>query len=215
VWSRSCTKEIKRSKGNRMPVPMIGLRVFFASPGGLDAERELFCRTIEEFNRKRAVDREFLFIPVMSGLLTGGQGRAQSRINAKLEECDYCIIMFWNQWGSPPGGDEGYSSGTEEEYYKAVGYAGDGKKPMDTVVLFFKQVSEGELKSPGEELRKVLEFKAKIGTSCQYIDFSGEEDLKEAIEKHLEEWLRCRERKDKLPKGPPRDVLDYEKADPE
>jgi len=192
-----------------MPVNITGLRIFFASPAGLGPERELFWEVVDDFNQKRAIGMKFLFIPVMSELLTGGQGRAQSRINAKLEECDFCIVMFYNQYGSCPGGDERYKSGTEEEYDKAVGCMNDSTKFMKEVVPFFKRVSEGEAASPGPELVKVLKFKERISGSCQYIEFSNEADLRQELEKHFGQWLKEKSSPG-LPERPGRDVLDYE-----
>jgi len=191
-----------------MPENITGLRIFFASPGGLDRERKLFVDVVLSFNWKRAIEMRFLFIPVMAELLTGGQGRAQSRINTKLEECDFCIVMFYNQYGSSPGGDEGYESGTEEEYDKAVAFKNEGTKPMSEVVPFFKKLSDGEARSPGPELTKVLEFKSRISESCQYIEFSSDTELTDELEKHLEEWLRMTSSPG-LPERSPRDVLDY------
>ena len=121
--------------------------------------------------------------------------------------------MFYNQYGSSPGGDEAYESGTEEEYDKAVVFKEDDGKNMREVVPFFKEPSEGELRSPGAELTKVLEFKSRISEWCQYIEFSNDAELRGEFEKHLEEWLRMMSSRG-LAERPPRDVFDYAPPEP-
>ena len=63
-------------------------RVFIASPGGLDKEREGFRDTLREYNEMDAVQRGVLFSPVGWEETLGGFGRAQSIIDDEVRSCD-------------------------------------------------------------------------------------------------------------------------------
>ena len=186
--------------------------VFLASPSGLDKERQLFRETIWTFNEKRAITANVVFIPVMSEQMTGGSGQAQGRINRRIEDCDYCITMFWNALGSPPEEDspEGSKSVTDGEYIKALTLKKE--KKMKEVVLFFKEIPTYQLNDPGKELKKLLKYKEKRQKDCQYIDFANEIELEEKVKDHLYDWL-MKNTDEGILKRPPTGVSDYEKPE--
>src|SRR6185295_17090308 len=47
-----------------MPFPVTAYRIFIASPGGLDDERHVFRRIINDYNETDALDDGALFVPV-------------------------------------------------------------------------------------------------------------------------------------------------------
>src|SRR4051794_36182452 len=98
-----------------MPETLKAFRVFIATPGGLDAERRLFRKTLQEFNEDDAQERGATFIPVGWETTIGGVGRPQDLINEDVERSDFCVVVLWDRWGSPPSreGEGGYSAGTE------------------------------------------------------------------------------------------------------
>src|SRR4051812_36490100 len=113
-----------------MPTQLTAYRIFIASPGGLIEVRQRFRLVIEKYNTEDAIRRGVLFIPVGWELTLGGLGRPQSLINREIEECDAFFLILHDRWGSNPGGAEGYTSGTEEEYHKALEHVADPHKPM-------------------------------------------------------------------------------------
>lgn len=107
------------------------LRVFIASPGGLQAEREAFRDVIKEYNDSDAVPRGVLLQAVGWEDTFGGIGRPQSIVNDDVRTSDFCALVLWNRWGSKPDRDSGrYDSGTEEEYYLALQCIRDSRSPM-------------------------------------------------------------------------------------
>lgn len=173
-----------------MPVNIKGYRVFISWQEGLENERDVFYKTIDYFNKKRARRRGFLFIPIDFKKITGGYGRPQTKINLTLDDCDYLIVTLWDRWGEPPdkNGTGEYSSGTEEEYNKAVECLKD-KRPMCDVVVFFKAIPAEKLINPSEQVTNVLKFREKVKKEGLFKDFKSIDQFKELITDHLEEWL--------------------------
>jgi hypothetical protein len=139
-----------------------GIRIFIASPGGLEAEREKFREVIEEVNRQHAYDQGVAVIPVGWDLATLGMGRPQETINRLVRRCDYLVLVLHDRWGRPPSAGGEYSSGTEEEYNVARACVADPKLPMRDIAVLFKGVDPRQLTDPGEQLQKVLAFKSRL-----------------------------------------------------
>jgi len=174
-----------------MPITIRGHRIFVSCPDGLERERDKCHQIVNDFNKRSAIKRGFLFIPIDSRDVPGGVGRAQSIINANLLDCDYVLVMVWNKLGSPPGtdGQKEYSSGTEEEYSKAVECAKTGNGPIRNVVVFFKAISAEEPGARTPEMEQVLEFKKKVQKEVFYKEFKDENELEILLMQHLDEWL--------------------------
>jgi HEAT repeat protein len=81
-------------------------------------------------------------------------GRPQALLNPMVDECDLFVGLLWERWGQPSGQ---YSSGFEEEYERARARRKAHDKPE--IWLVFKQVDPSKLRDPGDQLKKVLEFK--------------------------------------------------------
>ena len=126
-----------------MPENLTAYRVFIATPGGLQAERNAFQKVISKYNETEAVHRGAHFIPVGWESTLGGVGRPQSFINEYVRSCDYFVLMLWDRWGTPPNpsGTGKYTSGTEEEYHVALESFADEKSPMLQLVAFFNHPS--------------------------------------------------------------------------
>ena len=169
-------------------------RVFIATPGGLDKEREGFRDTLRDYNEMDAIQRGVLFWPVGWEETLGGVGRPQSIINDEVRSCDYFVMVLWDRWGSSPhkDGEGKYSSGTEEEYHIALECLADKEMPMRQIVVFFKAVDERMLSDPGEQLKKVLEFKKKLETekTIFFHTYDEIERFKKLINKYLAQWVR-------------------------
>lgn len=175
-----------------MVIDLRGYRIFLSSPSGLDSERGAFYRTVLEVNEIEAEARDRTFIPIGWEREAVGWGRPQSRFNGRLKECDYLILILADRWGSPTGPDEeGFSSGTEEEYSVARECL-LGDEPMRDIVVLFKGIPERQLVDPGPQLRKVLAFKAALEQekSLLFATFDDEADLSRILRRHLLRWLR-------------------------
>jgi tetratricopeptide (TPR) repeat protein len=96
-------------------------------------------------------------------------------------------------WGSPTG--SGHSSGVEEEWKRAEDLYAATK--IRNIGLFFKKVDERQLKNPGDQLRKVLDFKTAIASGKRHLyrDYEETNQFCEHLRFHLAQWLRDHEGK--------------------
>lgn len=178
-----------------MPQEITSYKIFIASPGGLDRERQAFRDAIASYNESEAIHRGAYFIPVGWELTLGGIGRPQDLINEEIRQCDYFVLLLWNRWGSPPDRIGRFSSGTEEEFSVAMECAHDPAFPMRQVVIYFKSPDPQQLSDPGEQLQRVLEFKKRLEAEKHhlYVTFDVPESFAEKLRRDLGRWLRDHE----------------------
>ena len=140
------------------------IRVFVASPSGLDDERRAVWDVIGEINRRNASHWRLQFKAVGWEDTVGGNRRAQDIINRDLETCDYFFGILSDHWGSPPqsesNGDIRYKSGFHEEYDLAQKLFKTRK--MKDILLFFKDIPDDRLRDIGPSLQKVLDFRKQV-----------------------------------------------------
>lgn len=176
-------------------------QVFIASPGGLGPEREA-CRDVyRDHNESAALDhRSFFYVHAWEDV-PGGVGRAQGRINPRMDGCDYAVVMFHDRWGSPTSEDSKYSSGTEEEFYRAIDLLADATSEMRDMLVLFKDVDAARMRDPGEDLKKVLTFRSMLeqpnSKGLMFETFDSEASLRKKVARKMREWL-----KDGSPKTP-------------
>ena len=130
------------------------INVFIASPSDLSEERQELRNVVERLNKvfgKRLnIQIELLGWEDTLPSFT----RPQEQINKDVEICDLFIGILWKRWGTPSGK---FSSGFEEEFNLARSrkLAGD---QLD-VWLLFKSVDNDLLQDPGEQLKRIIDFK--------------------------------------------------------
>lgn len=173
---------------------LVGVRVFVASPGGLEEERQIFRDTIAEANLD-ANERGISFIPVGWEVSTAGLGRPQSQINDEVMRCDYMVLLLHDRWGFPPSTEGKFSSGTEEEYEVARECAGDESRPMRNIAVLFKGVDPRQLSDPGDQLKKVLAFKERLEEErgLLYKTFDSPSEFERELRGLLARWTREQE----------------------
>jgi tetratricopeptide (TPR) repeat protein len=172
-----------------------GYRIFIATPGGLQSERQAFRRAVEEYNTAEAIPRGVLFIPVGWEDVLGGVGRPQSIINTEqVAVCDYFLLMLWDRWGTPPEDGGTYTSGTEEEFDFAMKcLASEATQyPMRQVLAFFKAVDPSKLSDPGPQLEQVLKFKRDLESNRRILHTTFDEIgvFQKHLRGNLGRWVR-------------------------
>lgn len=176
-----------------MTLSITGYRIFIASPGGLQGEREQFRKIIEEFNEQNALPRSVMFLPVGWEDTLGGAGRPQETINDELRPCDYFLMVLWDRWGTTPdlAGKSSFTSGTEEEFHLAKECFADQKSPMRQIVILFKGVDSRQLSDPGDELKKVIVFQKDLETKKEFLyqKFDDLEKFADLLRRFLSQWL--------------------------
>jgi tetratricopeptide (TPR) repeat protein len=174
-----------------MPKSLMQYRVFIASPGGLQVERERFRELLEKYTKLNAEPRGVTFFPVGWEDTIGGVGRPQELINEELKQCDYAVFVLHDRWGTPPGA--GHSSGTEEEWKLAEELYAEAK--IRNIALFFKDVDARQLSDPGAQLTEVLKFKKSIEAGRKYLfkTYVTPDKFCDGLEGYLAKWLRDHE----------------------
>src|SRR5262249_46172065 len=97
------------------------VRVFVASPGDVQEERNSMEGVVDELNRlfdaiapERGVRVELMRWETRAH---PAGGRPQANINAQIRNYDIFVGIMWKRFGSPPGDPTGRAqSGTEEEF---------------------------------------------------------------------------------------------------
>ena len=178
-----------------MPTNLTGYRVFIASPGGLEDVRERFRVVIEKYNAEDALRRKVVFIPVGWELTLGGMGRPQALINKEIEECDTFFLVLHDRWGSNPGAPEGYTSGAQEEYHKALEFQAASAKPLRDIIVLFKTFPPNRLSDPGPQLKAVLDFKRGLeeGRKLLFHQFDDPQGFEDRLRMFLASWVRRHE----------------------
>jgi Tfp pilus assembly protein PilF len=169
-------------------------RVFIASPGGLDDEREHFRAVIQNYNEQEAIERGVIFLPIGWEMTLGGVGRPQQTINEDVRRCDYFVMLLWDRWGSPTAGEGAeFSSGSAEEYSVACACHESGT--MRQIVVLFKDVDPERRRDPGLELANVLSFKQRLEEekTFMYETFDEPGAFRERLRRHLSRWVRAHE----------------------
>lgn len=130
------------------------LSVFLASPSDVVEERVAAERVVASVNATLGRNLGWQIDLHRWEDKSPAFGRPQDLINPMIEDCDLFIGLVWQRWGTPSGG---YSSGFQEEYELAKYLRTTSGKPEIWIV--FKKITPRRLKSPDEQLRKVLEFR--------------------------------------------------------
>lgn len=162
------------------------ISIFLGSPSDLDKDRTAFRDAIEEVNDILAKSRGVLFEVAGWESLPAGEGRPQAMINEELLlQSDLVFMLLWQRWGSRTGvGNEGYSSGFEEEYETA-------REKQKPIAFYFRKIPADARQEPDNQLRSVLSFREKISSEKRYLyrEYVDAEDLKTLVLRHLSAWL--------------------------
>jgi tetratricopeptide (TPR) repeat protein len=160
--------------------------VFIASPGDVGSARSSVRDAIGRINRLVAKDNGFLLEPIGWEDIPPGKGRrAQEVINPYVDAASIFVGILHRRFGEPTGEAE---SGTEEEYNR-IERRWENEDPKPEVLMYFKTIPHEETTNPGENLRKVLAFKQRIGATCFYKEFESERELLELVQDALHDWV--------------------------
>jgi hypothetical protein len=182
------------------------LKVFLGSPGDLAEERRAASDLVNDFNE---VFGQSLgcHVELVGWEQTPSQfARPQDAINKQLDACDIFVGMMWKRWGTPPSVDGLYSSGFEEEFRRCLDWRKSRNRPA--MSMFFKEVSAEVLQDPGEDLKKVIAFKAELieRKEVYFESFTSisdlEKKLRRVIAKHIQDLKQKNEDLNEVSQSP-------------
>jgi Domain of unknown function (DUF4062) len=163
------------------------VKVFLASPGGLDEERRMVRMRADHFNRMWSDSFGVYFRVVGWEDTPAAAMRPQERINKDAEDCELFIGLMWTRWGSETGT---HTSGFEEEFISAQTRKRVRQTPE--IALFFKRIDPDLLADPGLQLSKVLQFKNTIVEAKEYLfkEFEAEAQLADFVDQVFAEYAK-------------------------
>lgn len=161
-----------------MPATLTSYSVLIELPDELEEERRAFGDTVHAFNEAEAVPRGALFVPL------GWEPGVASPLSVLYEDfrtIDYFVLVLWDRWPKR----------WEDEYELALECLHSSDYPMRQVVPFFKSVTPRRLDDPGEELKRVLHFKARLEAEqkCLFESFEDCPGFEKRLLWHLSRWL--------------------------
>ncbi len=152
------------------------IRVFIASPGGLEIARRAFKDKIDELNKGFGDGRGVEFVPLgWEDTLSPAGQRVQSEINKDVESCDLFLLVLDKVWGRRnkdavwhpvaclPGLAKLRASNTMEEFSLAMSRWEKLQRPAVHVAL--KKLPVDANRDPGPELKCVLKFRRILAES--------------------------------------------------
>ena len=166
------------------------LTIFLSSPSDVKEERNSVSKVVEEVNDtlpqnlgiRLRVERWEKFRP--------SKETFDQFIERHLIQSDLFVMIFSRKFGSPPTRGGKYESGTEMEYDIAckLNELSDGKRPE--LFTYFSKIEDPLLiEDPGEELKKVLNFKEKVKQSLFYKEYPSSEVFHFYFKDHLISWV--------------------------
>jgi hypothetical protein len=194
--ARALLDDLHRSPGSASAKEADSIRryrVFIASPGDVERERQIAREVVLELSNRVGSAGGFVLEPV--GWETHaalGAGRPQALINPLVREADLFIGILWARFGTDTGEAE---SGTVEEFQLARELAANTGRPE--VHLFFSDAPVPRQVLRSEEGKKQFEkaerFRAEYesvgGLAASYADTH---EFESKLRSQLERW--CAER---------------------
>lgn len=163
-------------------VAALPLRIFLASPGDVEEEREVVRACVQEHTARRQADANVTYEVVGWERVRGTARRPQEAINELIGESHFMIVLFKGLWGSEPGSPWGYTSGTEEELFSGLLELGEAERPMrDVWVAFLSHPS------PAEEIVRFREQMSRRH-SMMYEVIADSGELKQKLTERLQTW---------------------------
>lgn len=139
---------------------MTKLRIFLASPGDVNQERDTVSTVVQELHRTigdiRQVELELIRWETHAWPDTGED--AQDVINHQIGEYDVLVGIMWKRFGTPTNRAD---SGTAEEFEKAYQYFETYRRPK---IMFYFRKTPFYMTSLKEisQYKKVIQFRKKL-----------------------------------------------------
>lgn len=169
-----------------MPITVKKIRIFVASPGDVETERDILDSVIKELNNTIAPDKGIVLELVQwETHCHPSMGRVQGIINKQIGKYDIFVGIMWKRFGSPTGVAD---SGTEEEFRLAYKAWIENDSPQ---IMFyfchapFMALNQMEL----EQLSKVLTFRKELQQKGLTWNYGDSDSFADVIRPHLVQIL--------------------------
>ena len=155
----------------------------------MQEERKAIRDVVAEFNESWAEELGYQIQLLGWEDTVAGFGRPQQIINQEVDRCDLFVGMMWKRWGTPPDSTGKFTSGFQEEFERSVARRNESGSPE--ISLFFKAVSRDLQADPGDELKKVLNFRDTIisDRSLLFQEFDTLADIERLVRKCITSFV--------------------------
>ena len=170
-----------------MPTEYKKIRIFAASPGDVQIERNHLARVIEELNitisaiaPEKNIGLEFVRWETHVYPSLGRD--AQDVVNQQVPDYDIFVGILWKRMGTPTAVAR---SGTEEEFRRAYEI---WQQDRTLPVLFYfcpQPFPPPRTKEEVEQLGKVVDFRAELSRKGLVADYPDHEGFADVIRPHL------------------------------
>jgi hypothetical protein len=157
-------------------------RIFAASPGDVQAERETLARVVNEVNQTHGAPLGYRLEVVRweTDVFPGG-GRPQQVINDQIGSYNIFVGIMWRRFGTPTGG---WGSGTEEEFRIAY-RAWEQNKSIGLMFYFCQKPFMPSTLEELDQLRQVLTFRRELESKALVWDYPEPGAFADNIRKHI------------------------------
>jgi len=167
------------------------LKIVVASPGDVQAERDIIPAIVEELNKGIADERgvrlevyrwETDAFPAFHPL--GPQGQIDSCL--RIEDCDLLIGIFWKRFGTPVPDAQ---SGTAHEIRLALDSCEKMGRPQ--LMIYFNQAThEPQSKAEQDQWQQVLDFKQALSQKVLWWEYNDRDEFPNLVRQHLTKFIR-------------------------
>lgn len=163
------------------------IRIFVASPGEVQSERDQLAKVVEELNLTiSAIAPEKHIVLELVRWETHvhpGLGRdAQAVVNQQIGDYDIFVGILWKRMGTPTSIAR---SGTEEEFRRAY-ETWQKNKTLPVLFYFCQQLfPPPRTKEEIEQLGKVVDFRAELSNKGLVADYANHDEFADVIRPHL------------------------------
>jgi anti-sigma regulatory factor (Ser/Thr protein kinase) len=173
------------------------VRVFVASPGDTEEERNRLETVVAELNRGIAAEHDLTLELVRWETHTrpGMGSDAQAVINRQLPAVDVVIAVFWKRLGTPtPRAD----SGTAEELQAAIEqWQAEGKIE---ILTYFNQSPYTPRQEELDQVERLFSFRKALESRGLFAwDYDGVPDFEAQVRQHLTAAIRAWKAGPKMP----------------
>jgi hypothetical protein len=148
-------------------------RIFCATPGDLEEERQAFYKVMGDFNAAEAMPQGILFVSVSLPATTTDKRPYQAVLSENIRACRYYILVLEDTWGPP-------QLNYERDYALATKCVTDPSLPMKQVAVLFKRpLLPHQVEPAVSELKQTLAAK----------EFDGLEEYQQRLWSLLCRWL--------------------------
>ncbi|MGE3541120.1 MAG: SUMF1/EgtB/PvdO family nonheme iron enzyme [Candidatus Tectimicrobiota bacterium] len=167
------------------------LRIVVASPGDVQAERDVLTNVVEELNHGFCQERDVRLDLVRwetdayPGFHADGpQGLLDPVL--RIADCDLLIGIFWKRFGTPTHTAQ---SGTEHEFLTAYQAWQERGRPQ-IMVYFNQRAATPRTVEEAEQWQQVLAFRARFPAEGLAWSYRGRADFERKVRQHLTRFIQ-------------------------